>query len=423
MDRHDSMGKVFMKLWRTWKGYILALCPLVAGAVIVGALRSASSIPKISTAIVRSGEFVDYASVNGQIQAGKSVIIAAPFQAGDLQILKIVSNGSMVKKGDMIVQFDASTLQQSLAQDETALKSAVAEIQESRAKARLKEEKDLTDVMKARYDAESAKLDASKHEILSKIDGEEAALKLADAQQKLKQAEAQMQADKASDAADVQSKIEKRDQALYKVHQTQESLAKLVLRAPAAGMVTLLDNFQFFTGAPGPFKPGDHAWPGAEIAEIPDLSTMEISARVDETERGLLQVGQAASVRINALPDREFKGRISSISELASTDFSAGWPFPRNFTMDIALKDRDPRLRPGMSANVRIAIDRVSNGIIIPANALFHKNGRDIAYVLQGSKFKASTIGVARSGGGQVLIASGLQPGQRVALQDPSISH
>ena len=417
------MGKVFMKLWRTWKGYILALCPLVAGAVIVGALRSASSIPKISTAIVRSGEFVDYASVNGQIQAGKSVIIAAPFQAGDLQILKIVSNGSMVKKGDMIVQFDASTLQQSLAQDETALKSAVAEIQESRAKARLKEEKDLTDVMKARYDAESAKLDASKHEILSKIDGEEAALKLADAQQKLKQAEAQMQADKASDAADVQSKIEKRDQALYKVHQTQESLAKLVLRAPAAGMVTLLDNFQFFTGAPGPFKPGDHAWPGAEIAEIPDLSTMEISARVDETERGLLQVGQAASVRINALPDREFKGRISSISELASTDFSAGWPFPRNFTMDIALKDRDPRLRPGMSANVRIAIDRVSNGIIIPANALFHKNGRDIAYVLQGSKFKASTIGVARSGGGQVLIASGLQPGQRVALQDPSISH
>lgn len=422
MERHEIMGKSFLKLWRERKRYILLPSSLVIGAVIFAALRPASSVLKTPSAIVRRGEFVDYARLRGQVQAGKSVTITAPFQAGDLQILKIVSNGGVVKNGAIIVQFDASALQQTLAQDQAALKSAEAEIQQSRAKSRLTEEKDLTDVMKARYDAESAKLDASKHEILSKIDGEEAQLKLADAQQKLKEAEAQMEADKASDAADLQSKIEKRDQALYQVQQTQSSLAKLTLRAPIAGMVTLLDNYQFFTGAPGPFKPGDHAWPGAGIAEIPDLSTMKVTARVDETERGLLQVGQATSIRIDALPDRELKGQVSRISELASMDFAAGWPFPRNFTVDIALKDQDPRLRPGMTANVRIAVDKVANGIIIPSQALFHKNGQDVAYVMQGSKFKASQIGVARNSGGQVLIASGLQPGERVALQDPTVS-
>jgi len=84
-----------------------------------------------------------------------------------------------------------------LAQDKSALTSAEAEIHQARAAAKLKEEQDLTDVMKAKFDTEKAKLDASKQEILSVIEGEQAKLKLADAEQKQKEAEAKLKADRA----------------------------------------------------------------------------------------------------------------------------------------------------------------------------------------------------------------------------------
>ncbi|MGH9730860.1 MAG: efflux RND transporter periplasmic adaptor subunit [Candidatus Acidiferrales bacterium] len=362
--------------------------------------------------------------LHGQAKALKSTIISAPYQAGDLQIIKLAQNGAQAKKGDVVVQFDATTLKQTLAQDQSTLKSSDAEIQAARAQARLKEEQDLTDVMKARFDVQSAKLDASKREILSKIDGEEADLKLADAQQKLKEMDEKLKADRDADAATIESKQQKRDQALYEVRQTDRGLDALTLRAPTNGIVTLQDNWRAAgpMGNAAPFKPGDRAWPGAEIAELPDLSTLEISARLDETERGRIQTGQTANVRIDAIPDRDFTGRITQISTIASMDFSAGWPFPRNFTMDIVLSHSDSRLRPGMSANVHVIVDQVPNGITIPAAALFRKAGQSVVYVLHGSKLEQRAIEVSRRSGDQILVAKGLQPGERVALQEPAAS-
>ncbi len=410
-------------IWKRKRGTVLLLSAVVVGLLVFGAFRLAKAVPDIPSAVVQRGEFVDYLQVRGQVKALKSVTIAAPFEAGDLQILKLSADGQQVKKGDVVVEFDTTTIKQSLAQDKSALKSAEAEIQQSRAQARMKEEQDLTDVMKARYDVESAKLDASKQEILSKIDGEEAQLKLADAEQRLKQAEAKLKSDQDYDAADTKSKQQARDKTLYQVQQTEHSLSVLALKAPINGMVTLDINERasgpFDNGAP--YKPGDRAWPGAGIAELPDLTSLNISARIDETERGRIQVNQPVTVRIDAIPDRDFGGHVSEISALASIDFSGGWPFSKNFTMTIILDSPDARLRPGMSANVRVAAERIPNAITIPAGALFHKEGQSVVYVLRGSKFEERPVDVARRSSDQLLIAKGLQPGERVALQDPTV--
>jgi len=106
--------------------------------------------------------------VHGELKAVHSVTIAAPAGAGDLLILKIAPTGTKVKKGETLVEFDASTLRQKLAQDRSALKSAEAAIEQSTASSKLKEEQDLTDVMSSRFDVQSAQMDASKQEILSK---------------------------------------------------------------------------------------------------------------------------------------------------------------------------------------------------------------------------------------------------------------
>ncbi len=410
-----------MQKWKPGKRALTAAAALVLSGLIFGALRLASPAAKLSTAEVKRKEFVDYLEVEGEVKALRSVIIAAPYGAGDLQIMRLATNGAKVKKGEVLVEFDNTTVKQKLAQDQSALKSAEAEIQQSRAAARLKEEQDLTDVMKAKFEAEKSRLDASKQEIVSVIEGEEAKLKLADAEQKVKETEAKLKADQSAAAADLASKKQKLDQAAFQVQQDEHSLASLALRAPLDGVVALQNHWQP-QGGPTPFKPGDRAWPGAAIAELPDSSTLKISARIEEAERGQLKLGQTGKVRVDAVPDGSFEGRIDTISPTASLDFNAGWPVPRNFSVDVTLANGDARLAPGMGAVVRVAVDRVSDGIVIPSSALFRKAGRTVAYVRRGSKFAETAVEVLRRSGDEALIAKGLQPGEQLALKDPTLT-
>jgi HlyD family secretion protein len=407
--------------WKTTKRLWVSGTVVVVCVLLFGAFRLASPAVKLPTAEVKRKEFVDYLEVKGEVKAQRSVIIAAPYNSGDLQIVKLVENGSKVKKGDLLVQFDDSTLKQKLAQDQSLQKSAEAEINQTRAAARLKEEQDLTDVMAARFAAQKAQLDAGKAEILSVIEGQQAQLKVTDAEQKILETEAKLKADRSAAGANLASGKHKYDQAAFQVQLDQHSLASLALLAPLDGVVALQNHWQP-QGGPTPFKAGDRAWPGAAIAELPDPSSLKISARVEEAERGRLNVGQSGGVRIDAVPDGNFQGRIDTISPTASLDFNAGWPVPRNFSVELSLSNTDARLAPGMGAVVRVAVDRVADSIVIPAGALFRKAGQTVTYVRHGSKFAETPVEVLRRSGDEALIARGLQPGEQLALKDPTLA-
>jgi len=408
-----------VRKWKPRQKVIAGAAAVLIGGLGFGAFRIASSSVTLPTAEVKRKDFTDTLEIKGDVKALRSVIIAAPYGAGDLQIVNIVANSTKIKKGDLIVEFDATTVKQKLAQDQSSVKSAEAEIHQSRAAARLKEEQDLTDVMNAKFEAEKARIDASKQEILSVIDGEQAKLKVADAEQKLKEAQAKLDANRGSAKADLASKQQKLDQAKFQVEQDERSLNSLTLRAPLDGTIALQNHWQP-QGGSSPFKPGDRAWPGVGIAELPDVSSMKIAARVEEAERGQLKVDQTATVRVDALPDRSFDARVETISPTASMDFNAGWPIPRNFSLELALSELDPRLSPGMSASVRVAVAKIPNGIVIPSAALFRKAGRTVVYVRNGSKFEESPVEVSRRSAEEVLIAKGLLPGQQVAMRDPT---
>ena len=121
--------------------------------------------------------------------------------AGDIQIIKLARTGTAVKKGDVVAQFDTSKLLDTLNQRRSDMKQADAEIGQERAKAHLLEEQDRTDLLKAHYDVERAKLDVSQQEILSPIDAAEKKLLLADAEQKLREIEARQKSDQTSSQA------------------------------------------------------------------------------------------------------------------------------------------------------------------------------------------------------------------------------
>jgi len=398
---------------------ILILVVLAAGGF--AAVRGSSG-PDLPTAEVKKGEFVDTLEIRGDIRPFKSVVLSSPMQSGDLQIVKLAKNGSTVKRGDVVVQFDGSLLQRTVQEKKSELRQAEAEIEQARAQAKITEEQNATALMKARYDVERAKLDVNKGDTVSRLENETAKLALADAQQRLRELEEKIKSDRMAAEADVVARQRKREKALFDLQRAERGLQNLELRAPADGLVNVLPNFRAASswGSEQEFREGDRAWPGAAILELPDLSSVHLEARLDESDRGRLKQDQEAIVRIEAIPGREFKARINSISVLAKVDFTSGWPPPKNFDLNLVLLDADPKLRPGMTAVARIATDRVSDVVVVPSEAIFQHDGAPCVYRLDGSEFVQTRIEVQRRGKEQAIVTSGVQPGDRIAIRRPA---
>jgi multidrug resistance efflux pump len=397
-----------------------AVLAVIAVAGIAMATRTGAA-PDVTTVPITRGEFVDYIQIRGDIRPAKSIVLSAPLQAGELQIVKLVKNGAAVKTGDVVVEFDGTQLRQRLMERMSDLKQAEGEIAQAREQAKITAEQDATALLKAKYDVERAKLDLGKRDLISRIEYEEAKLALGDAEQRLKEMDAKAASNRAAAEADLVGKRRKRDKAKFDVERTERSLSMLQLRAPADGTVNILENPR--SGGPFgggvEFREGDRAWAGANILELPDLSSIHLEARLDESDRGRLQVGQDAVVRIEAVPGKDFPARVDLISVLAKVDFSSGWPPQRNFDLGLVLKEHDPRIRPGMSATARIAAERVPDVLLVPAESIFQHNGRPVVYRLNGTKFDEQPIEILKRGREQAAVTRGVSAGDRIAARRP----
>jgi multidrug efflux pump subunit AcrA (membrane-fusion protein) len=72
-----------------------------------------------------------------------------------------------------------------------------------------------------------------------------------------------------------------------------------------------------------------------------------------------------------------------------------------------------------MTATARIAADRLPNTTLVPAEAIFQKDGRSVVYRLHGSKFDEQPIDIIRRGREQAAIAAGVHPGDKLAVRRP----
>ena len=119
------------------------------------------------------------------------------------------------------------------------------------------------------------------------------------------------------------------------------------------------------------------------------------------------------------MPGTDFTARVDLISVLARVDFSSGWPPVRNFDLGLVLDSPDPRIRPGMTATARIAADRLPNMTLVPAEAIFQKDGRPVVYRLNGSKFDEQPIEIVRRGREQAAVSAGVASGDKLAVRRP----
>src|SRR5688572_5229731 len=143
-----------------------AIAATVVSAVAIGGLFVAvgrgSAAPDFPTVEVTRGDFTDFLEIRGEIRPLKSIVLSSPMQAGELQIIKLAKSGTMVKPGDVVVQFDGTTLMRTVQEKQSELRQADAEIEQQRAQSKITEEQNATALMRAQYDLQRAKLEVTK---------------------------------------------------------------------------------------------------------------------------------------------------------------------------------------------------------------------------------------------------------------------
>jgi len=407
----------------TRRRVLTAVALLAVAAISAYAAGFGRAHVNVPTAVVTRGEFVELVELRGDIRPVRSVVLGAPTQSGDLQIVKLVKNGTPVRAGDVVIEFDATGLLRQQTDRRAELKQAEAETERARAEARIDEEDSATNLMRARFDVNRARLDVVERDFVARIDIERAKLALIDAEQRLKEAEKRQIAEAAAAAADIARRVRRQGRIQQDLDRIDKALVSLVVLAPSAGTASLMPNSRWGGGPRGgaqDFREGDRAWPGAAIVELPDLSSVHLTARLEESDRGRVAVNQTAMVHLDAVPERPYTSTVSKISLLARVDFASAWPPARDFDIELEMADADARLKPGMTATVRIAVARHPDALLVPSQAVTLVHGQPTVFVMDGSRFEARPVVIAKRGREQLALQSGVEAGERIALGNPA---
>jgi multidrug efflux pump subunit AcrA (membrane-fusion protein) len=402
---------------------VWTLALLLCGGGLFAAYRYAGTTEvEVAVARVRRADFVISVRTRGDIKSAHSTILKAP-QVPGLRIVHLADNGRLVKKGEVVVEFDGVQQEQNVISWTTAVRAADGDIEQLKATQVMDNEADAMAKMTAEYGLESSKLDASKAEVLSQIDGEKNRIVVGVSEGNLQQVKASMNAHQVGHEADLIRSDQRKNKAIHDLGLAEDYLGMMQLRAPSNGLVNLLPNFRSqgtFGRSTPPFKEGDNVWTGAEIAEIPDLSEMYANLSLEEVDRGRLQLGQTVNVMVDAIPDRQFTAKIDWISPIARLVWRGGATAEKTFPARATLQNLDDRMRPGMSATAEIIIERQPRMLLIPARASFTRDGKPAVYVQIGKSFVVRPISVGRRNDEDIIVTGGLREGEIITLESPA---
>jgi len=165
------------------------------------------------------------------------------------------------------------------------------------------------------------------------------------------------------------------------------------------------------------YRQGDTVQPGSTIAEVVDLTEMEVKTKIPETERASVNSGVPAKVQVEAIPGTSLTGSSKGVGGLAQNAF---WEpqTTRQFSTTFALARPSAALRPGMTARVVVEGETLKNVTHLPRQVLFEKEGKPVVYVRDGAGFKAVQVKVARITENRVVL-EGLPADAEVALVNP----
>jgi hypothetical protein len=413
-----------MKRWR------LILCGIVA-AVLIAAIGVTAAVRRgnvsvsaddIPFAYVKLGELDLKVYTIGELKANHSITLSAPpIGGGSLQITKLLHTGTAVKKGDVVIEFDPSEQIYKLEQSRSELQQAEQDIIKAKNDALVQAAQDKVALLKARFDVRRSELEVQKNELVSSIDAQKNRLALDQANRALAELEHDIQSHGITGKSGIDLAREKWNKAKLSMNQAEQNIQQMRVVSPIDGLAAIQKNVGdfMFSGMSIPdFHEGDQVQPGSGIAQVIDSHDMELSAKVSETERANITVGQAAEIEFDAIRGKIFHGSLKSAAGMVQRNFF--WDDQGSkYDVTIQLNDSGAGLRPGLTAQIVILGERKANTLYVPRQALFQKEGMQTVFLKKGASFKQLPVKVTAENESRAAI-EGLKEGDAVTLVDPT---
>jgi HlyD family secretion protein len=292
--------------------------------------------------------------LKGTTEAIESRAILAPVlsgqQVGSLTITKLVSAGSHVKRGDLLVEFDRQAQVRDFLDKQAEYDNLVGQVTEQQAKEAAARAKDETDLHQADSNLKNAELEIKKVELMSHIDAEKAQLTLEQAKATLTQLKETFDLKRSAGQAAIRILEIKRDRTRRIMENAKANAEQMQIRTPLDGVVVL--NTIWKNGRIGEVQEGDQVRAGVPFMRVVNPSGMQVQVPVNQEDLLGLELGQTAKVRLDAYPELTLPGKLEQIAPVGrGGDFSAK---VRTFSATFSIQGSDSRLMPDLSAAVDV---------------------------------------------------------------------
>ena len=393
-----------------------ALILIFAGTLFFG-VKKATNVYK-----VKRETFESIISCKGEIQSEKAVLITIPDIFGDrtleiydTQIKDLIPEGSIVKKGDYVALLDQGRIKQLKQNNEEAIKKMLFNIGDAKIDSAV-------ELVAARDAMEQFVFDLQ----YKKVELEQSVYESPAYQRK-----AQMAYDRALRQLEFKRRAYSMTQKALRTHvsRDEEWLKKLVekdkkyqiafekarITAPQDGM--LIYGRTFGRGGSRKLTIGSNvSMQNPVIATLPDLSVLVSETYVEEIYVSKIKVGDSARVYIDALKNLEKIGAISNISNVGQE--MVGYD-SKVFKVNIRISSDKSKVKPAMTTNNEIIIDREQNVLVIPRSALFSQEGKQFVYIKELGKISTRDVECGSQSDKLVVIKSGLKAGDKILLSKP----
>jgi HlyD family secretion protein len=290
--------------------------------------------------------------LTGIVEAVHSYKVGVPQivgQAGSLTLTHLVANGSKVKAGDLLAEFDPTQQLDAAFNAKARYEDLSHQVEQKAAQNRADAEKRQSDLVQAQADLAKAQLEIGKAEILSAIDAQKNQVKAEIARQHVDSLTKSNALHDTSDAAALRILELQRDRQHVAMDRAQANMDRLSIHAQLDGMVALQNIFRANSNSHA--QEGDQLYRGQAILSIFDPTEMMVRCMVGEPDEGALVKGKRVKVYLDAYPDVALSGHFEFASPMALS--ALGSPI-KTFTAVFKLDQTDPRLLPDLSAAVLI---------------------------------------------------------------------
>jgi multidrug efflux pump subunit AcrA (membrane-fusion protein) len=198
----------------------------------------------------------------------------------------------------------------------------------------------------------------------------------------------------------------------------EEQIRNCVMVAERAGLVVYGGSSRRYWDDE-PIKEGTTVREKQSIITIPDMSKMAVKVNIHESDIKRIAVGQRASVRVDAFPDRVLHGEVVKVGVLPDAENRWMNPDLKVYETTISIEGTFEWLKPGMSAEAEVLIKRLADTVYIPIQSVVPQGDKQVCFVVDGGKVSPREIETGDITVEYITVAKGLLAGERVLIRPP----